>query len=165
MLSCFLKTIQCVIRLSLHESMCNEGRSPAYMYVFLLWCHHVNSSSWRRHQRKYFPCYWPFVQGIHRLPVNSPCKGQWRGALMFSVICAWINGWVNNREADDLGRHQADYDVTAMSNCAMSMLWHGNTCRIIEPLWGESIGHRVSKQSFDNFVVHPNKLSNKQYIY
>ena len=37
---------------------------------------------------KHFPCYWPFVRGIHRSPVNSPHKGQWRGALMFSLICA-----------------------------------------------------------------------------
>ena len=37
---------------------------------------------------------WPFVRGIHRSPVNSPHKGQWRGALMFSLICAGINGWV-----------------------------------------------------------------------
>ena len=27
---------------------------------------------------------------------NSPHKGQWRGALIFSLICARINGWVNN---------------------------------------------------------------------
>ena len=26
--------------------------------------------------------------GIHRWPVNSPHKGQWRGALMLSLICA-----------------------------------------------------------------------------
>ena len=38
---------------------------------------------------KHFPRYWPFVRGIHRPPVNSPHKGQWRGALMFSLICAW----------------------------------------------------------------------------
>ena len=37
---------------------------------------------------KDFPRYWPFVRGIHRSPVNSPHKGQWRGALMFSLICA-----------------------------------------------------------------------------
>ena len=43
---------------------------------------------------KHFPHYWPFVRGIHRSPVNSPHKGQWRGALMFSLICVWINGWV-----------------------------------------------------------------------
>ena len=61
-----------------------------------------------------FPRYWPFVWGIHRRTVNSPHKGQWRGALMFSFICAWINSWVNNREAGDLRRHRAHYDVTVM---------------------------------------------------
>ena len=50
---------------------------------------------------KHFPRYWPFVRGIHRSPVNFPHKGQWHGALMFSLICVWINGWVNNREAGD----------------------------------------------------------------
>ena len=63
---------------------------------------------------KFFPRYWTFVRGIHRSPVNSPRKGQWRGALMFSLICAWINGWVNNREAGDLRRHHAYYDVFVM---------------------------------------------------
>ena len=37
---------------------------------------------------KQFPRYWPFVRGIHRSPVNSPHKGQLRGALMFTLICA-----------------------------------------------------------------------------
>ena len=50
---------------------------------------------------KHFPRYWPFVRGIHRSPLNSPHKGQWRGALIFSLICAWINDWVNNRGAGD----------------------------------------------------------------
>ena len=68
---------------------------------------------------KHFPCYWPFVRGIHRSPVNSPHKGQWRGAKMVSLICARINGWVNHREAGDKRRHRAHYDVTVMS------LWFG----------------------------------------
>ena len=38
---------------------------------------------------KHFPRHWPFVRGIHRSPVNSPHKGRWRRALMFSLICAW----------------------------------------------------------------------------
>ena len=63
---------------------------------------------------KSFPRYLPFVRGIHRSPVNSPHKGQWRGALMFSLICAWINTWVNNREAGDLRRHRAHYDIIVM---------------------------------------------------
>ena len=60
--------------------------------------------------------HWPFVRGIHRSPVNSPHKGQWRGALMFSLICAWINGWVNNRESGDLRRHRTHCDVTIIKN-------------------------------------------------
>ena len=65
---------------------------------------------------KHFPRYWPFVRGIHRSTVNSPHKGQWRGALMFSLIGAWINDWVNNREAGDMRRNRAHYDVIVMRN-------------------------------------------------
>ena len=65
---------------------------------------------------KHFPRYWPFARGIHRSPVNSPHKGQWRGALMFSLNWAWINGWINNREAGDLRRYRAHYDVIVMND-------------------------------------------------
>ena len=60
----------------------------------------------------HFPRYWTFVLGIHRSSVSSPHKGQWRGALMFSLIYAWMNCWVNNGEAGDLRPHRAHYDVT-----------------------------------------------------
>ena len=59
---------------------------------------------------KYYPRYWPFVRGIHRSQVNSTHKGQWRRALMFSFICAWINCWVNNREAGDLRHNHPNYE-------------------------------------------------------
>ena len=55
-----------------------------------------------------------FLLGNHRSPVNSLHKGQWRGAFMFSLICVWINSSVNNREAGDLRRHRAHYDVIVM---------------------------------------------------
>ena len=51
------------------------------------------------------------MRGIHRPPVNSPHKSQWRGALMFSLICVLVNGWENNRKAGDLRRYRAHYDV------------------------------------------------------
>ena len=63
---------------------------------------------------KHFPRYWPFVRGIHRSPVKSPHKGQWRWALMFSLICAWIDSWVNSCEAGESRRHRVHYDVTVM---------------------------------------------------
>ena len=65
---------------------------------------------------KHFPRYWPFARGIHRSPVNAPHKGQWRAALMFSLICARINGWVNNREAGDERRYRTNYDVIIMDS-------------------------------------------------
>ena len=52
--------------------------------------------------------------GNSPVPVNSPHKDQWRGALMFSFIYARINDWVNNREAGDLRRQRGHYDVIVM---------------------------------------------------
>ena len=51
---------------------------------------------------------------IRPLTCKFPHKGQWSGALMFSLICVWINGWVNNGEAGDLRRHRGHYDVNVM---------------------------------------------------
>ena len=48
---------------------------------------------------------------------NSPVTGEFpwqRPGLDVFLICAWINGWVNNREAGDWRRHRAHYDVTVM---------------------------------------------------
>ena len=70
-----------------------------------------------------FPPYWPFVWGIHRSPVNSPHESQWRGALMFSLICSGINGRVNNREAGDLRCYRAHYDVTVMQSCTIVSIY------------------------------------------
>ena len=58
------------------------------------------------------PRYWLFVWWINRSPVNSPHKGQLRGAFTISFICAWTNNWVISRDACDLSRHRAHYDVT-----------------------------------------------------
>ena len=88
-------------------------------YVYVL---HDDVIKWKQ-----FPRYWPFVRGIHRSPVNSPHKGQWRGALMFSLICVWINGWVNNREASDLRRYRAHYDVIVLKAWTVFII-HGMYC-------------------------------------
>ena len=117
---------------------------------------------------KHFPRYWPFVRGIHRSPVNSPHKGQWRGALMFSLVCVWINGWVNNREGSDLRRHRTHYDVTVMcwlmthtqlavpTTLSISYqhpnnqgfqsvhLWHGDRALISRSCWRQIITKTLS---------------------
>ena len=79
---------------------------PVFWFEFLT---HDDVIKW-----KHFPRYWPFVWGIHRCPVNSPQKGYWRGALMFTLICARTNDWESNLKAVDLRRHRGHYDVTVM---------------------------------------------------
>ena len=117
------------------------------------WCARTDSmKSWWRHQIETFSTYWPFVRGIHRSPVNFPHKGQWRGALKFSLICAWTNGWVNNRHAGDLRRHRANYDVTVMKEYIPFWFWDIMACFRKWPMvvpFGESKA-RVGPFSVDN---------------
>ena len=80
---------------------------------------------------KHFPRYWPFVRGIHWSPVNSPHKGEWRSALVFSLICIWINSSANNREAGDLRRHRSRYNLTVMSLSK----WHLLVTKIPSKRW------------------------------
>ena len=70
------------------------------------------SVPWWRHQNGNI--FGVIERGIHRSPVNSPHKSLWRRALMFSLICAWINAWVNNRKAGDFRRHRSHYDAIVM---------------------------------------------------
>ena len=72
---------------------------------------HVDVIKWKHFLRN-----WPFVGGIHWSPVNSQHKGQWCGALMFSLIFVWINDWVNNLEAGEWRRRRGHYDVTVISD-------------------------------------------------
>ena len=89
--------------------VCTVSLGIVSPYVRRSWYHPDDVIKWKQ-----FPRYWPFVRRTHRSPVDSLHKGQWRGALMFSLICACINGWVKNREAGDLRRHRAHYDVIIM---------------------------------------------------
>ena len=83
-----------------------------------MWTKHLNradTTRWRHQMGNIFR-----VTG--QWPVNFPHKGQWRGALMFCFICAWINGWVNNREVGDLRRHRVHSDVTIMKENYNNMI-------------------------------------------
>ena len=102
----------------------NNGPTDIFIRLtsLALWKLHDYVIKW-----KHFPRYWPFVRGIHRSPVNSPHKGQWHGALMFSLICIWINDWVNNREAGDLGRYHPHYNAIVMCEFESPRYYETNT--------------------------------------
>ena len=86
--------------------------SAQYLYQTHIKNRQFRSFPWWRHQMETFSA----LLAIG--PVNSPHKGQWRGAFMFSLICAWINRFVNNREPGDLRRFRPHYDVIVMlGNC------------------------------------------------
>ena len=86
---------------------CQSDRSPPFHVDFMP--RGRLPRPWWRHQMETFSALLAICAG------NSPHKGQWRGALMLSLICTRINGWVNTGEAGDLRRHRAHYDVTVMS--------------------------------------------------
>ena len=117
-------------------------------------CSRYQSVKWVRHDDvikwKHFPRYWPSVWGIHRSPVNSPHKGQWRGALLYSLICAWINGWVNNREDGDLRRLRAHYDAIVMNSSSPGGRWVNSSrrCDVHMLLW------RGSYIALCNILLH-----------
>ena len=77
--------------------------------------------SWWRHQMETFSA----LLAIYG-PVKSPHKGPWRRALMFSFICVWINGWVNNRKAGDLSPLWRHRNVKGIHRSHMNSL-HGGT--------------------------------------
>ena len=63
------------------------------------------------------------LPALHWSPVNSPHKGQWHRALIFSLIYAWTKSWVNNWNDGDLRRIRAHYHVTVMFLCNPSEDW------------------------------------------
>ena len=129
----FAKSIWCHMALDHHAGKWNE----AYHYDVIKW--------------KHFPRNWPFVREIHRSPVNSPHKGQWRWALMFSLISVWINDWVNNREAGDLRRHLDHYDISVKfkSNSVVWTSTHRIKCPIvIRQIHGKSCNASTHWQTY-----------------
>ena len=95
------------------------GMSTSRWFLCYRWVRFLRTrklhTPWWRHQMETLSALLALCAGNSPVPVNSPHKGQWRGALMFSFIYAWINDWVNNREAGDLRRQDGHYDVIVMT--------------------------------------------------
>ena len=106
--------------------------TSAYLHNWI-WCSIIMSVTWdvtyengldilrrcsdvldvaRRHQMETFSALLAICAG------NSPVSGEFPAqrpvTRMFSLICAWINRWVNNGETGDLRRYGALYDVIVM---------------------------------------------------
>ena len=99
--------------------------NPPRPYCFYFFTYGSEYFLWWLHQMELFSALLAVVRGFLQPPVNSPHKYQSRGALMFSLICAWTNGWVNNRDVGDLRRHCTHYNVTVMIWLS-TLVWSGH---------------------------------------
>ena len=72
------------------------------------------SITWWRHQMEAFSALLAICAENSPVTGEFPAQSQWHKALMFSLICVSINGWVNNGEAGDLRRNRAHYSVTVI---------------------------------------------------
>ena len=73
---------------------------------------------WWRHQMETFSALLAICAGNSPVPSEFPTQRPVTLSLMFSLICARINGWVNNGEAGDLRWHRAHYDIIVMRHVA-----------------------------------------------
>ena len=97
-----IRSISCLIKSIVMDR--DFYKNIPYEVLFIL--------SWWRHQWKHFPRYWPFVVNI---PLTKPSDTElWCFLWSAPVEYGWGDGWVNNREAGDLRRHRAHYDVIVM---------------------------------------------------
>ena len=115
---CMLQSLMCMSTMMFSRSTLLseiESESCLVMKYFAVLVFISFLKAWWRQKMETFSAMLAICGGIRRWPVNSPNKGQWRGALMFSLICVWINGWVNNGKAGDSRRYCAHYDVTVMA--------------------------------------------------
>ena len=115
------------------------------------------TGTWWRHQMDTFSALLALCAGNSLSLVNSLHKGQWRGALIFSLVCAWTNGWANNREAGDLRRQRANYDVTVVMYVIWVWLWFQNIFVCLSPCWicesWLSLGLRSANERRLHFVT------------
>ena len=112
---------------------------------------------WWRHQMETFSALLTLCAGNSPVTSEFP-KGWWCGALMFSLICAWINGWVNNCAAGDLRRHRAHYDGSVMAVIARpNITW---VCACYKNDWGKiRIRGYIHKRQIYIQYISPSRAS------
>ena len=86
-IQCTMMYLTYCLSCRLRGDPCRRYQHP-FIQITVWWNFHDDVMKWKQ-----FPRYWPFVRGIHRSPVDPPHKGQWRGAMVFSLIYVWTNIW------------------------------------------------------------------------
>ena len=102
-----------------------------YFYVLILSDHNRTSLSsygtcgaptrraWWPHHMEAFSALLAFCEGNPLVTGGFPSQRPVTRSFDVSLICAWTNGWANNRDAGDLRRHLAHCNVTVMVSSAL----------------------------------------------
>ena len=108
---------------SLADNNCSVAMTMDFLQMHIegLWCRNQLSHIWISNciTQNIVGCTWWRYQMETSSALLAICagnfQGHWRGALMFSLICTWINHWVNNGEAGDFRRYRTHYDIIVMN--------------------------------------------------
>ena len=101
-----------VIKSKVSKSTGQGYETPSCCIVSYCMCQLIKFYSWWRHQMETFSALLALCTGNSAVTGEFPSqKPVTRSFDFFSLICAWMNGWVNNREAGDMRRHR-DFGIT-----------------------------------------------------
>ena len=108
-------TARARFHLKFHWSLFLGGQLTIFQNWFGSTRHIFNGTySWWHHKMETLSALLAICAGNSPVTGEFPHKGQWREALMLSLMCAWVLNWVNNGKAGGLKRHRVHYDVTVM---------------------------------------------------
>ena len=127
---------------------------------FRRWSDELRDQPWCRHQMETFSALLALHEGNRPAAGGIP-RGQWPGALMFSLICAWTRGWANTRDAGDLRRHHGHYVVTVITLITLHIIQnsyiHSKPCQG-DLIWAViSNIQQQSSQFPPHFYIRPQK--------
>ena len=119
---------------------------------------------------KHFPRYWPFVRRIHRSPVNSPHKGQWRRAFDVFLdphpnkrLSKQWGGWWFETPSCPLWRHR-NVKTKPCHAClvyiyikmVIKCIWHN----LAQQVWNKSIPMTKQNNDAERILKYLDELVN-----
>ena len=142
-----------------------SGLSPVHRRIW-----HDDIMKWET-----FPRYWSYCEGNPPVTSGFPPRSQWRGTLIFSLICAWTNGSANNRDAGagfetpslTLWRHCDGRNLNQNASLILQsfLLSHTSFLRINHSLWRISIGGVVTNLSKTTMRVNGDGLKDIAFMF
>ena len=162
-----LKSVSMINDLELHDQILwSWWPAVLFMIMFqivLLANHRVSvdnnqarRDTWWRHQKETFSALLVLYAGNSRVTGEFHAQRPQTWSFDVFMICAWINGWVNNREAGDRRRYLAHYDVSSMMITDCSFDWFIRpipTCTIVRELPG------VEEESLNLLLIYDTRYN------